>query len=65
MVTQEYQTQLINSVKEDIKHLHEKVHATQKQSNNQYLTFIQFNTQYRFSEAYHMSQMRDLPPIAG
>ncbi|KIM76352.1 hypothetical protein PILCRDRAFT_646593 [Piloderma croceum F 1598] len=24
-----------------------------------------FKTQYRFSEAYHMSQMRDLPPIAG
>ncbi|KAF9561514.1 hypothetical protein CPC08DRAFT_817653 [Agrocybe pediades] len=45
---QEYQTQLIDSVKEDIKHLHEK-----------------FKTQYRFSEAYHMSQMRDLPPIAG
>ncbi|KAF8959823.1 cytoplasmic dynein heavy chain 1 [Flammula alnicola] len=44
----EYQTQLIDSVKEDIKHLHEK-----------------FKTQYRFSEAYHMSQMRDLPPIAG
>ncbi|KAK7047179.1 dynein heavy chain [Paramarasmius palmivorus] len=45
---QEYQTQLIDSVKEDIKHLHDK-----------------FKTQYRFSEAYHMSQMRDLPPIAG
>ncbi|KIM47305.1 hypothetical protein M413DRAFT_440753 [Hebeloma cylindrosporum] len=45
---QEYQTQLIDSVKEDIKHLHEK-----------------FKTQYRFSEAYHMSQMRDIPPIAG
>ena len=27
--------------------------------------FFQFKTQYRFSEAYHMSQMRDLPPIAG
>ncbi|KAG9310418.1 dynein heavy chain, N-terminal region 1-domain-containing protein [Chiua virens] len=45
---QEYQTQLIDSVKEDIKRLHDK-----------------FKTQYRFSEAYHMSQMRDLPPIAG
>ncbi|EDR09748.1 dynein heavy chain protein 2 [Laccaria bicolor S238N-H82] len=45
---QEYQTQLIDSVKEDIKHLHDK-----------------FKTQYRFSEAYHMAQMRDLPPIAG
>ncbi|KIJ92278.1 hypothetical protein K443DRAFT_13708 [Laccaria amethystina LaAM-08-1] len=44
---QEYQTQLIDSVKEDIKHLHDK-----------------FKTQYRFSEAYHMAQMRDLPPIA-
>lgn len=44
----EYQTQLIESVKEDIKHLHHK-----------------FKTQYRYSEAYHMSQMRDLPPIAG
>ncbi|KAH8825148.1 dynein heavy chain, N-terminal region 1-domain-containing protein [Flagelloscypha sp. PMI_526] len=45
---QEYQTQLIDSVKEDIKHLHDK-----------------FKTQYRSSEAYHMAQMRDLPPIAG
>ncbi|KAJ7572466.1 dynein heavy chain, N-terminal region 1-domain-containing protein [Mycena floridula] len=45
---QEYQTQLIDSVKEDIKHLHDK-----------------FKTQYRYSESYHMSQMRDLPPIAG
>ncbi|KAH7884160.1 dynein heavy chain, N-terminal region 1-domain-containing protein [Phlebopus sp. FC_14] len=45
---QEYQTQLIDTVKEDIKRLHDK-----------------FKTQYRYSEAYHMSQMRDLPPIAG
>ncbi|THG97891.1 hypothetical protein EW026_g4197 [Hermanssonia centrifuga] len=45
---QEYQTQLIDSVKEDIQRLHHK-----------------FKTQYRFSEAYHMSQMRDLPPISG
>jgi Dynein heavy chain, N-terminal region 1 len=26
---------------------------------------VQFKTQNHFSEAYHMSQMRDLPPIAG
>ncbi|KAG9047039.1 hypothetical protein FS837_003176 [Tulasnella sp. UAMH 9824] len=45
---QEYQTQLIDSVKDDIKRLHDK-----------------FKTQYRHSEAYHMAQMRDLPPIAG
>ncbi|KAF9649981.1 hypothetical protein BDM02DRAFT_3112755 [Thelephora ganbajun] len=45
---QEYQTQLIDTVKEDIKRLHDK-----------------FKTQYRSSEAYHMAQMRDLPPIAG
>ncbi|KAI6106472.1 dynein heavy chain, N-terminal region 1-domain-containing protein [Pisolithus croceorrhizus] len=45
---QEYQTQLIDSVKEDIKRLHGK-----------------FKTQYHFSEAYHMSQMRDLLPITG
>ncbi|KAI6095243.1 dynein heavy chain, N-terminal region 1-domain-containing protein [Pisolithus sp. B1] len=45
---QEYQTQLIDLVKEDIKRLHGK-----------------FKTQYRFSEAYHMSQMCDLLPIAG
>ncbi|KAF7760646.1 hypothetical protein Agabi119p4_10055 [Agaricus bisporus var. burnettii] len=45
---QEYQTQLIDSVKEDIQRLHHK-----------------FKTQYRASEAYHMSQMRDMPPIAG
>jgi hypothetical protein len=45
---QEYQTTLIDQVKEDIRRLHEK-----------------YKTQYRFSEAYHMSQLRDLPPIAG
>ncbi|RKP08503.1 dynein heavy chain [Thamnocephalis sphaerospora] len=45
---QEYQTQLIDSVKEDIKRLQEK-----------------FTRQYRTSEAYHMSQLRDLPPISG
>ncbi|KAI6112761.1 dynein, cytoplasmic, heavy polypeptide 1, partial [Pisolithus sp. B1] len=45
---QEYQTQLIDLVKEDIKRLHGK-----------------FKTQYHFSEAYHMSQMHDLLPIAG
>ncbi|KAI6101817.1 dynein heavy chain, N-terminal region 1-domain-containing protein [Pisolithus sp. B1] len=44
---QEYQMQLIDSVKEDIKRLHGK-----------------FKTQYCFSEAYHMSQMCDLLPIA-
>ncbi|KAH8923510.1 hypothetical protein BT69DRAFT_1319504 [Atractiella rhizophila] len=44
----EYQTSLIESVKEDIRRLHDK-----------------FKTQYQFSEAYHMSQLRDLPPIAG
>jgi len=26
---------------------------------------LQFKKQYRFSDSYHMSQMRDLPPIAG
>ncbi|KAL1922601.1 uncharacterized protein VTP21DRAFT_10140 [Calcarisporiella thermophila] len=45
---QEYQTQLIDSVKEDIKKLHDK-----------------FKMQYRNSEAYHMAQLRDLPPISG
>ncbi|KAI8852562.1 dynein heavy chain and region D6 of dynein motor-domain-containing protein [Chytridium lagenaria] len=45
---QEYQTQLIENVKEDIKKLHDK-----------------FKMQYRNSEAYHMSQVRDLPPISG
>ncbi|OZJ04271.1 hypothetical protein BZG36_02479 [Bifiguratus adelaidae] len=45
---QEYQTQLIDSVKEDIRKLHEK-----------------FKQQYRNSEAYHMSQLRDIPPISG
>ena len=29
------------------------------------MAIVQFKTQYRYSEAYHMSQMRDLPPIAG
>ncbi|KAJ3212195.1 hypothetical protein HDU67_003972 [Dinochytrium kinnereticum] len=45
---QEYQTQLIENVKDDIKKLHDK-----------------FKTQYGNSEAYHMSQVRDLPPISG
>ncbi|CED84986.1 dynein heavy chain cytosolic [Phaffia rhodozyma] len=45
---QEYQTQLIESVKDDIKRLHQK-----------------FTTNYRHSEAFYMSQMRDLPPVAG
>ncbi|KAF9287595.1 hypothetical protein BGZ68_001583 [Mortierella alpina] len=45
---QEYQTQLIDKVKEDIKKLHDK-----------------FKMQYRHSDAYYMSQLRDLPPISG
>ncbi|KAG0320600.1 hypothetical protein BGZ99_004425, partial [Dissophora globulifera] len=45
---QEYQTQLIDKVKDDIKKLHDK-----------------FKMQYRHSDAYHMSQLRDLPPISG
>ncbi|KAF9922924.1 hypothetical protein FBU30_006961 [Linnemannia zychae] len=45
---QEYQTQLIDKVKDDIKKLHDK-----------------FKTQYRHSDAYYMSQLRDLPPISG
>ncbi|KAL6068809.1 putative dyneins heavy chain [Balamuthia mandrillaris] len=45
---QEYQTQLIERVKDDIKGLHDK-----------------FKTQYSNSEAYRMSQLRDLPPVSG
>jgi dynein heavy chain 1 len=45
---QEYQAQLIDSVKDDIKKLHDK-----------------FKLHYRNSEAYHMSQLRDIPPISG
>ncbi|GAM24388.1 hypothetical protein SAMD00019534_075630 [Acytostelium subglobosum LB1] len=45
---QEYQTQLIERVKEDIKGLHEK-----------------FKQQYSNSEAFHMSNLRDLPPVSG
>ncbi|KAI8818344.1 dynein heavy chain [Fimicolochytrium jonesii] len=45
---QEYQTQLIDSVKEDIKKLHDK-----------------FKMHYSNSEAHKMSQLRDLPPVAG
>lgn len=84
---------MIDSVKEDIKRLHDKVGI----SLHLFIRFIcslnvffslfpvnpslactlalphrlarshlaQFKTQYRHSEAYHMSQMRDLPPIAG
>lgn len=44
----EYQSQLIDSVKEDIRLLHDK-----------------FKKSYQHSEAYHMSQLRDHPPISG
>lgn len=44
----EYQTQLIQRVKDDIEALHEK-----------------FKIQYPQSQAYRMSGVRDLPPIAG
>jgi hypothetical protein len=37
----------------------------QHNSNANLLPIHQFKTQYRFSEAYHMSQMRDLQPVAG
>ncbi|KAJ1851647.1 dynein heavy chain, partial [Coemansia sp. RSA 2703] len=45
---QEYQTQLINSVKEDIRRLHDK-----------------FKKHYHRSEAYTMSQLRDVSPVSG
>nr|CDI53148.1 cytoplasmic dynein heavy chain 1 [Melanopsichium pennsylvanicum 4] len=45
---QEYQQQLLNSVKSDIKALHDK-----------------FKAQYRPSQANHVSQLRDVPEIAG
>lgn len=45
---QEYQQQLLHSVKADIQGLHDK-----------------FKRQYQNSEAHHMSQLRDLPNIAG
>jgi dynein heavy chain 1 len=44
---QEYQTRLIDSVKEDIRRLRQK-----------------FTANYRNSQAYHMSQMRDLPSVS-
>jgi dynein heavy chain 1 len=44
---QEYQTRLIDSVKEDIRQLRQK-----------------FTANYRYSQAYHMSQMRDLPSVS-
>lgn len=43
----EYQTRLIDSVKDDIRKLRQK-----------------FTANYRNSQAYHMSQMRDLPPVS-
>ena len=56
-------------MKEDIKHLHEKVYACfshhAKIVISDEIYSIQLKTQYRFPEAYHMSQMRDLPLIAG
>lgn len=45
---QEYQQQLLQTVKTDIQGLHDK-----------------FKAQYRPSEANHMSQLRDVPEIAG
>ncbi|CAH8499852.1 unnamed protein product [Heterobilharzia americana] len=44
----EYQTQLIQRVKDDIEALHAK-----------------FRVQYTSSKAYHMTKLRDLPPVAG
>ncbi|WWC73019.1 uncharacterized protein I206_106984 [Kwoniella pini CBS 10737] len=44
---QEYQTRLIESVKEDIRSLRQK-----------------FTENYRNSQAYHMSQMRDFPSVS-
>ncbi|WWC91126.1 uncharacterized protein L201_006067 [Kwoniella dendrophila CBS 6074] len=44
---QEYQTRLIESVKEDIRRLRQK-----------------FTENYRNSQAYHMSQMRDFPSVS-
>ncbi|WVQ73635.1 hypothetical protein IAR50_003215 [Cryptococcus sp. DSM 104548] len=44
---QEYQTRLIESVKEDIRQLRQK-----------------FTANYRNSQAYHMSQMRDFPSVS-
>ncbi|KAM9964742.1 hypothetical protein ACTFIW_004524 [Dictyostelium discoideum] len=46
--THEYESQLIERVKEDIRVLHDK-----------------FKMQYNNSEAYYMSQLRDLPPVSG
>ncbi|KAI9173154.1 dynein heavy chain [Blastocladiella emersonii ATCC 22665] len=45
---QEYQTQLIDSVKDDLRKLQDK-----------------FKLQYPSSEAFHMSGVRDIPPVAG
>ena len=51
---------------EDIKHLYDKVLILFPHSPpTTDLLDHQFKTQYRFSEAYLMAQMRDLPPIAG
>ncbi|WVR09001.1 hypothetical protein IAU60_006061 [Kwoniella sp. DSM 27419] len=44
---QEYQTRLIDSVKDDIRRLRQK-----------------FTANYRNSQAYHMSQMRDFPSVS-
>ncbi|BGP13270.1 hypothetical protein JCM10213_004960 [Rhodosporidiobolus nylandii] len=44
----EYQSQLIESVKEDIRRLQDK-----------------FKAGYQSSEAFHMSQLRDHPPVSG
>lgn len=45
---QEYQTRLIDSVKDDIRDLRQK-----------------FTANYRNSQAFHMSQLRDIPSVSG
>jgi dynein heavy chain 1 len=59
---QEYQTQLIDSVKEDIKRLHDRVGFIAGCSKR-FLARRDSDIQFKTSEAYHVSQMHDyIPP---
>jgi dynein heavy chain 1 len=73
----EYQTQLIQRVKDDIEHLHEKFKVVQNYimrkrwmgpsvHETRIVEFINIlQTQYSLSKSYRMSELRDIPPVSG
>jgi dynein heavy chain 1 len=62
----EYQTHLIQRVKDDIEALHEKFKVSNGQNLRIELTIIKFEqVQYPQSNSARISKVRDLPPVAG